>query len=177
MVILEILALGKPFVTTPVSGASEELCRNQTCGLIASRSPDDFAEKVVRLLSDPQLYQSMSQTARLHSDLFTLDKSVAALERLLEAESGITRDTSASNNPSWPCMVKYIFTGLFYFDFHAFKKTLCSCFKRKSSFQSAVRQMLQFLVYVISLLGLPLKFVLLLSYLFFVKGQAHEKNY
>jgi hypothetical protein len=40
IVCLEAMALGKPFVTTPVAGASEELANNQTRGLVAGWDVD-----------------------------------------------------------------------------------------------------------------------------------------
>lgn len=61
MVITEAMALGIPFVTTPVAGASEELADGGRCGLVAGYNPVEYAEAVKKLLTNQELYEQMSK--------------------------------------------------------------------------------------------------------------------
>lgn len=85
-VVTEAMALGKPFVTTPVAGASEELAYGGLCGLIAKWEPEDYAGKLQTLLSDDFLYESMSkkcieriQKFSIHQTIFDFEKNLDGL--------------------------------------------------------------------------------------------------
>ena len=60
-VICEAMALGKPFVTTPVAGASDELSCDGKCGFVSDWNAKDFAAQVKKVILDERLYHSMSE--------------------------------------------------------------------------------------------------------------------
>lgn len=60
-VICEAMTLGKPFVTTPVAGASDELSCNGKCGVVSDWNAKDFAAQVKKVILDERLYDSMSE--------------------------------------------------------------------------------------------------------------------
>ena len=82
-VVLEAMALGKPFVTTPVAGASEELADNGQCGLVADWNGDDYVEKIKVLLTDKALYNRMSENCIKKIKEFSLENTVLQFDNLI----------------------------------------------------------------------------------------------
>ena len=82
-VVLESMALGKPFVTTPVAGASEELADGGKCGLVADWDIDDYAEKVKMLLIDKTLYDRMSENCIKKIQEFSVENTVRQFDNLI----------------------------------------------------------------------------------------------
>ncbi len=62
LVLLEAMALGVPVVSTAVMGTKEVLAGGRGC-LIAEEDEQDFADKCVRLLTDPGLRAGLSRDA------------------------------------------------------------------------------------------------------------------
>lgn len=75
-VAVEAMTLGKPFVTTPVSGASEELADGGSCGLVADWNVDDYAEKINMLLTNENMYNAMSKNCVKRVQDFSIQQSV-----------------------------------------------------------------------------------------------------
>ncbi|UTC68199.1 MULTISPECIES: glycosyltransferase [unclassified Treponema] len=82
-VVCEAMALGKPFVTTPVAGASEELAYGEKCGLLASWDVDDYTDKLKKLLTDTVLYTQMSENCLERIKDFSVENTVLKFENLL----------------------------------------------------------------------------------------------
>lgn len=82
-VVLESMVLGKPFVTTPVAGASEELADNGMCGLVADWNVDDYAEKIKLLLTDKALYDRMSENCIKKIKEFSVENTVLQFDNLI----------------------------------------------------------------------------------------------
>ncbi|UTC90765.1 glycosyltransferase [Treponema denticola] len=82
-VVLESMALGKPFVTTPVAGASEELADGGKCGLVAEWDIDDYAEKLKILLTDKTLYDRMSENCIKKIQEFSVENTVRQFDNLI----------------------------------------------------------------------------------------------
>lgn len=82
-VVMEAMSLGIPFVTTPVSGASEELSDNGKCGLVSGYNPQEFAQKLKSLLTDEKLYSIMSKNCIEHEKDYSVEKYVLNFENLL----------------------------------------------------------------------------------------------
>ena len=82
-VVLEAMVLGKPFVTTPVAGASEELADNGMCGLVADWNVDDYAEKIKLLLTDKALYDRMSENCLRKIKEFSVENTVLQFDNLI----------------------------------------------------------------------------------------------
>jgi len=82
-VVLEAMVLGKPFVTTPVAGASEELADNGMCGLVADWNVDDYAEKIKLLLTDKALYDRMSENCIKRIKEFSIENTVLQFDNLI----------------------------------------------------------------------------------------------
>lgn len=84
MVACEAMALGIPFITTPVSGASEELASDETCGLVTPyNDADSYAEKIKMLLNDKKRYANMSENCVEQIKKFTTEKAVREWFELL----------------------------------------------------------------------------------------------
>lgn len=101
-VVCEAMALGKPFVTTPVAGASEELADGGKCGLVADWDIDDYAEKVKMLLIDKTLYDRMSENCikkiqefSVENTVLQFDKLIASLPEKRHTEAGILAKNEA----------------------------------------------------------------------------------
>ena len=83
MTVCESMVLGKPFVTTPVAGASEELADNGMCGLVADWNVDDYAEKIKLLLTDKALYDRMSENCLRKIKEFSVENTVLQFDNLI----------------------------------------------------------------------------------------------
>lgn len=82
-VALETMALGIPFVTTKVSGASEELSDNERCGLVSDWNAEEYADKLQRLLTDSKLYGHMSKNCLEKVKDYSVEHYVSSFEKLL----------------------------------------------------------------------------------------------
>jgi glycosyltransferase involved in cell wall biosynthesis len=83
-VILEALVFGKPFVTTPVAGASDELADNGRCGLVADWNIGDYADCIKKLLTDTELYDTMSRNCTEKAKEFTMERFTTNFNNLLQ---------------------------------------------------------------------------------------------
>ena len=81
--IMEAMALGIPFVTTPVSGASEELSDGERCGLVSGWDAEQYADKIQRLLTDSTLCGEMSRNCLEKVKEYSSELYVSSFERLL----------------------------------------------------------------------------------------------
>lgn len=98
LTVCEAMALGIPFVTTPVAGASEELAYGGKCGLVADWNVDDYAEKLKILLTDVALYNKMSNNCLERIKDFSVENAIVDFNNLLaslpEKENIPTRNIS-----------------------------------------------------------------------------------
>lgn len=83
-VVCEAMALGKPFITTPVSGSSDELADNERCGLIAGYDEKEYAQKIALLLNDKNLYHKMSRNCIERIKDFSVANAVSSFDALVE---------------------------------------------------------------------------------------------
>ena len=74
----EVLALGTPVVSTAVMGIRDILADGEGC-LIAEETPDDFAAKVNRVLSDPALRERLARRGPIHAARWHEDTQAAEL--------------------------------------------------------------------------------------------------
>ncbi len=82
-VITEGMLCRKPVVATRVGGIPEIVEHGRSGFLVPSRSPNEAAEKLLLLLADPALRQSMGEDGRRLVELrFNLEKNVAELLKL-----------------------------------------------------------------------------------------------
>lgn len=83
--VTEGLILGKPIVTTDVSGM-RELLGDSEYGLITENDDEAFYRGLKRMLTDPQLLAHYRQQAELRGKDFSCEKLVRATETFLEQE-------------------------------------------------------------------------------------------
>ena len=84
MVILEAMSLGIPFVTTKVSGASEELYNNGKCGVISDWTVEDYSQKILKLIDDKPFYDSLKKNCLEHCEDYTVEKALDKLYEIME---------------------------------------------------------------------------------------------
>ncbi|UTY25868.1 glycosyltransferase [Treponema denticola] len=91
-VVCEAMILGKPFVTTRVAGASDELACDGACGFVSDWDANDFAEKIERILSDDILYNKMSENCLKKIAEFSIDKAIKKFDyeimKVIENKNG-----------------------------------------------------------------------------------------
>lgn len=81
MSLLEALAYAKPIVATNVGGISEILDNHN--GFVVENKPEEFAEKIRLILSDPVAYNRFSEKAReQYLKHFTIEKMVDGYSRI-----------------------------------------------------------------------------------------------
>jgi len=83
-VIIEGMFLGKPFVTTPVAGASEELSDNGKCGLVSDWNIEEYAACIRKLLTDQNLYNKMSENCKEKVKQFSVENTTVQFDVLIE---------------------------------------------------------------------------------------------
>ncbi|MEN0139107.1 MAG: glycosyltransferase [Rhodococcus sp. (in: high G+C Gram-positive bacteria)] len=89
MALLEAMAAGRPAVCTAVGGVPEMIAEGLTGYLVPPRSPQALAEKLLRVLSEPEKSREMGLAARTRVESeFSLRASVADSERALEEVAG-----------------------------------------------------------------------------------------
>jgi glycosyltransferase involved in cell wall biosynthesis len=88
--LLEAMASGRPAICTDVGGLGEMLADGITGYLVPPRDPVALADRLAKLLHDPQLCQRMGAAARARVELeFGLDANVDAAARELTAIAGV----------------------------------------------------------------------------------------
>ena len=80
-VIIEGMALGKPFVTTPVAGV-DEMYDNENCGFITD-DDERYANIIIKLLEDKKLYSKMSKNCVTYVKRFSIENQINRLEELI----------------------------------------------------------------------------------------------
>ena len=83
-VVTEAMALGIPFVTTPVEGASDELSDGGNCGLVSDWDAEEYAQKIEILLNDEELYKNVSNNCKEHIKKYSTENYIGSLERLIK---------------------------------------------------------------------------------------------
>ena len=77
------MAAGCPVVATAVAGTSEVVTDGKTGFLVNSRNPEALAQKIAKLLKDPQLREKMGEAGvKRVEEHFTLEKMVRSYEAL-----------------------------------------------------------------------------------------------
>ena len=128
-VVTEAMALGVPFVTTPVEGASDELFDEGRCGLLADWDEKDYASKIETLLKDEELYQSMSCNCREHVKRYSVENYVASLEKLINHIPEKNKDVCKRQN-----IVIATLLFIFYVAFHSSYKNPRTSYVAKARF-------------------------------------------
>jgi D-inositol-3-phosphate glycosyltransferase len=93
LVALEAQACGRPVVASGVSGL-RSVVRDEVSGyLIDDHDPAIYADRIGRLLADPELAQQMGRRGRLLAQRFSWTRTADRLEELFEnvIESGQAR--------------------------------------------------------------------------------------
>lgn len=77
--LIESMYFGKPFVTTAVAG-TEELSQNCCCGFVED-DENIYAERLVQLLTDAELYEKMSINCKNYVVNYSLVNQIQAIEK------------------------------------------------------------------------------------------------
>lgn len=81
-VFTEGMALGKPFICTPVGG-TKELSNNGKCGIIVNNY-EDFKQAIKKIVFDTDNYKEMSKACTEHIKNFSYDKQINDIIALIE---------------------------------------------------------------------------------------------
>lgn len=79
---IEAMSVGRPVIASNVGGIPEWLINGETGYLVQPASPEDIADKVIRLLKNPKLLQSMSLKAREQSKNFNIETHAKTIVQL-----------------------------------------------------------------------------------------------
>ena len=83
--LLEAMACARPAVCTAVGGVPEMIDDGITGYLVPPKDPQQFAARLLSLLSDPQAARRMGRAGRHRVEAeFSLDRSVAAAQQAIE---------------------------------------------------------------------------------------------
>ena len=168
-VAIEAMSLGIPFVTTPVSGASEELANNDSCGLVSDWNATEYADKIEKLITDEALYQKMSKACKEHIKNYSVGNFVKSFENLLDEIPEKRRKTKDRKTNYFLSTLLFIFYSSFYLSVNNHHnrdvmKVRWLNLIYKPSFLNFCKLIYRFFIY----LGFVLSFPLLLLYASFL---------
>ena len=93
-VVVESMVLGKPFITTPVAGAGDELSNGEKCGLVSDWNAEQYAQKLEKLIIDGELRKKMGEAGKETISRYTINNSVSEFEsQISDAEKLPERKT------------------------------------------------------------------------------------
>lgn len=82
--VTEALILGIPCVSTDVSGAGELLGENNEYGLVTGNNTEALYQGIKEMLTDPGKLSYYRKQAKIRGELFSKEKTVKAVENLLD---------------------------------------------------------------------------------------------
>lgn len=87
--IIEAMMMGKPVVATRIRGCREEVVDGETGYLVKVEAPADLADKISRILDDPELKRKMGKAGRkralkLYDEDKVIERQLEVLDRLLD---------------------------------------------------------------------------------------------
>jgi len=96
-VILEAMACGTPVVATPVGGIPDVIKNGETGFLLKSIDPKRIADRITKLLNDPELLEKVSANAfKYVRENFNEEKILQSWRRIFQ-DSGILTDQKRKN--------------------------------------------------------------------------------
>jgi glycosyltransferase involved in cell wall biosynthesis len=85
IVLIEAQAMGKPVVCTRVGGVPEALIEKETGIIVEPRRPDQLAEAIISILSNPKMAKSMGEKGRKFvEENFDWQKTVSKIVEIYE---------------------------------------------------------------------------------------------
>ncbi len=85
LALIEAAAAGRPVVATDVGGVADVVVDGQTGFVVAADDVAAFADRIVRLVREPELRQAMGQDAPIHAQNYGAGRLVSDLDRLYRA--------------------------------------------------------------------------------------------
>ena len=83
--VTESLIVGTPVVTTLCSGMQEMLGYNNEYGIVTENNEDALYEGIEKILTEENLLQHYKEQARVRGQRFSTEKTVKAVENMLES--------------------------------------------------------------------------------------------
>jgi len=152
----EAMALGIPFVTTPVAGASEELANNEMCGLVSGWDAKEYAEKIEILLKDDVLYKKMSNVCKEHVQHFSMQSTLATFYEMLESiPKKVVKDKKIGKAYALLLFILYAPFGYIFRNKEILKFRFC-VFRRQTNLVNVYKLLFRFSIFFMSILCLPL---------------------
>jgi glycosyltransferase involved in cell wall biosynthesis len=164
-VIVEGMLLGKPFVTTPVSGASDELADNGKCGLVSDWNVDEYANSIKKLLTDQDLYEEMSEKCIEKAKEYSVENTVNKFDSLIENLQNNNISKNKAVDKKKYSFIKRLYSICYFAFVFAFinkKKSLLTVafkrFRNKCSPINIVKLFYRLMLFIIYNLSFPLRF-------------------
>ncbi len=85
---VEAQSVGTPVVASAVDGITEVVIDGRTGFLVQPGDPDDFAEKIIALLNNPELRKRFGRRAREHFEATFCDRNIARQADVIERMAG-----------------------------------------------------------------------------------------
>ena len=104
--VLESMMLGKPVVSTRVGGVPELISDGVEGFLVAPRDPEQFADRILRLVGNPQLAEAMGRAGRARALRdFTVEAMVRSTQRIYDGllEGLLPEPSGQQMTESGPC--------------------------------------------------------------------------
>ena len=98
--VLQARASGLPVVATAVDGTPEAVRDGDTGFLVEAHDVEGAAERVLRLLDDPELRRRMGEAARLEMEEFRIQSMVERQDELYRRLAGPDRGTEPAAVPA-----------------------------------------------------------------------------
>lgn len=84
LVVIEAMACGKPVISTEMGGLKELVINKKTGYIVEKKSPQQIADRVLKLVSNREMAESMGKAGRLRvENLFDIKKNAKKIEEIL----------------------------------------------------------------------------------------------
>jgi len=164
-VIVEGMVLGKPFVTTPVAGASDELADKGRCGLVSDWNIEGYSNCLKKLLADQNLYEEMSINCMEKIKEYSIENAVIQFDTLIKKLNNAHISEYITDVEEHINIKKRISALLYFamvFSFIDFKYPLITDafrrYKNRSTLINCIKLFFHFSLFIINPFLIPLKF-------------------
>ena len=139
LVVAEMMALKKTFVTTKVAGACEELADSNSCGLVSGWDEKEYAECLLRLVKEDSLYNTLCINAYNNVQQYTVRKSVQKIENIFKKFPSKSKDKFILFD-SVKAFLYYVFGNTFQFMIYSEQIKMCiGKFKKQRTLKAFVK--------------------------------------
>ena len=107
-VITEAMSLNKPFISTPVAGAKDELSDDNNCGIVVDFDPENYAKQLKKLINDSELRIRLGENGFKNINKYSIDSMVCSFEKIFDSNCLKNNNVNKVKHNAFLNYIKYI---------------------------------------------------------------------